>query len=143
MPTPAQQAQEDKKRALKLQLEEYGIPSSSVMPLVGMQMMAQQLEKIKEMQVDNDARLAQQLHVKLNPHFGGVVASDRGGNIASGRGGNVASGRGGNVASGRGGIGRADAMTDSEFKSWLESGGGSSASSTYAERLEILKNMPL
>ena len=60
-------------------------------------------------------------------HVTRVNAPVHGGDVASGRGGVVASGRGGVVASVRGGIGRADAMSDSEFQAWLRSGGGSFA----------------
>jgi hypothetical protein len=124
MTTPAQK-QKDATFALDLQLKEYGIPSGPAMPLEVMQMMAHELDRIKADREKKDAILAQQVHDQLN-----------------GSGGVVASGRGGVVASGRGGVGRADAMTDSEFQSWFESGGGS-ASDTYAERLEALGRMQL
>ena len=116
MTTPAQK-QKDATFALDLQLKEYGIPSGPAMPLEVMQMMAHELDRIKADREKKDAILAQQVHDQLN-------------------------GSGGVVASGRGGVGRADAMTDSEFQSWFESGGGS-ASDTYAERLEALGRMQL
>jgi hypothetical protein len=129
MPPPEK---DDAQMALALQQRECGLHvNGPVLQLDGMKMLARELEKIQKQRTDNDAKLAQQLHDKLNGH-GGVVASGHRGVVASGHRGVVASG-----------IGRADAMTDSEFRDWLASGSGSYESRTYAERLEALKRMPL
>ena len=121
MPPPEK---DDAQMALALQQRECGLHvNGPVLQLDGMKMLARELEKIQKQRTDNDAKLAQQLHDKLNGH-GGVVASGHRGVVASG-------------------IGRADAMTDSEFRDWLASGSGSYESRTYAERLEALKRMPL
>ncbi len=147
MPTPTQ-IQNDALFALATQQEECGLPvTGPILQFDGMKMLALELEKIQKEMTDKDAIMAQQLHDELNGH-GGVVASGHRGVVASGHRGVVASGHRGVVASGhRGvvasGIGRADAMTDSEFHLWLASGSGSSESRTHAERLEALKRMPL
>ena len=123
MPTPTQ-IQNDALFALATQQEECGLPvTGPILQFDGMKMLALELEKIQKEMTDKDAIMAQQLHDELNGH-GGVVASGHRGVVASG-------------------IGRADAMTDSEFHLWLASGSGSSESRTHAERLEALKRMPL
>ena len=134
----------DEQVALALQQGEFGLPvNGPVLQFNGMKMLAMKLETFQKEREKKDAKLAQQLHQQLNHHIGGVVASGLGGVVASGHGGVVASGHGGVVASGRVGIGRADAMTDTEFHKWLESGSGSYESRTYAARLKVLEGMPL
>jgi hypothetical protein len=83
-------------------------------------------EMARQMQLEADADMAQQLSAHLNGGRGG-----------GGRGGGGRGSGGGRVAHGRGGGGRG------ELESWLSSGGDTTTSLSEQHRLEKLRRTPL